>query len=105
MKTLTNRLAHIAIPFCLAGTMLGQQAPVGYEDTPMQPNGKWHVHDPKRPQPPVVTPGPPAATPVPGPADATVLVGAGDDLKAWQMMDGSPATWTMRNGVLETGKG
>ena len=35
----------------------------GYTDTPMQPNGKWHVHDPARPQPPVVTPGKPRPTP------------------------------------------
>ena len=39
------------------------------------------------------------------PADATVLVGARDDLSAWQMMDGSSATWSMKSGVLETGKG
>ena len=36
----------------------GQQAPTGYDDTPMQPNGRWHIHDGKRPQPPIVTPGP-----------------------------------------------
>src|SRR5438876_896019 len=34
-------------------SLVGQQPPVlGYDDTPMQPNGKWHVHDPKRPRPP-----------------------------------------------------
>ncbi len=33
-------------------------APTGYKDTPMQPNGKWHIHDDDRPRPPVVTPGP-----------------------------------------------
>ena len=52
-----------------------QQAPTGYDDTPMQPNGRWHIHDGKRPQPPIVTPG--AMTPAPAPQDATVLVGAG----------------------------
>ena len=36
---------------------LGQQAPVGYDDTPRQPNGKWRVHDGKRPQPRIVAPG------------------------------------------------
>ena len=30
---------------------------VGFQDTPMQPDGKWHVHDPARPQPAVVTSG------------------------------------------------
>src|SRR4051794_16663702 len=46
--------------FVVASGMLGmgQPAPVGYDDTPMQPNGKWHIHDGKRPQPPVVTPPP-----------------------------------------------
>lgn len=29
----------------------------GYNDTPMLPGGRWRVHDSKRPQPVVVTPG------------------------------------------------
>src|SRR5207248_10928722 len=44
-------------------------------------------------------------TPATAPADATVLIGDRDDLSAWQMMNGAPATWTMKNGVAETGKG
>ena len=28
-----------------ASTVLSQQAPIGYDDTPMQPNGLWKVHD------------------------------------------------------------
>ena len=95
-----------AVLLVLSGTMLAQQAPVGYDDTPMQPNGKWRVHDGKRPQPRMVAPGDGvAATPVNAPQDATVLVGPRADLSAWQMMDGSPVTWAMSNGVLETGKG
>ena len=31
----------------------------GYKDTPMLPGNRWHVHDPDRPQPAVVTPGTP----------------------------------------------
>ena len=89
----------------VSGTALAQQAPIGYDDTPMQPNGKWHVHDGKRPYPPLVSPGPPIASPAPVPADAVVLVGGRDDLGAWQMADGSPATWQMKDGVLQTGKG
>jgi hypothetical protein len=84
----------------------GQQpAPTGYDDTPMQPNGKWRIHDGKRPQPRIVTPGPASATSQPGPSDATVLLGGGSDLSAWQMMDGSSPTWVMKDGVVETGKG
>ena len=90
----------------LGGAVLAQQAPVGYDDTPMQPNGRWHIHDGKRPQPKIVKPGDTANTsPLSAPQDATVLIGSGADLGAWQMMDGAPPTWPMRNGVLETGKG
>ena len=32
-------------------------APVGYTDTPVIPGQKWHVHDPNRPHPRVVTSG------------------------------------------------
>src|SRR5262245_19011145 len=85
--------------------MRAQQANLGYDDTPMQPNGKWHVHDGTRPQPPMVKPGFTTLALVPAPADAIVLLGDRDDLSAWQMMDKSPATWAMKNGVVETGKG
>jgi len=86
-----------------ASIVSSQQAPTGYDDTPMQPNGRWHIHDGKRPQPPIVTPGP--LTPAPPPQDATVLVGPAADKSAWQMMDGTPVTWSMSDGVLSTGKG
>jgi Domain of Unknown Function (DUF1080) len=80
-----------------------QTPPIGYDDTPMQPDGKWRVHDSKRPAPPVVTPGPMVAAPPPG--DAVVLLGAGNDLSQWQANDGSAVTWPVSNGVLQTGKG
>lgn len=90
----------------LSSALLAQQAPVGYDDTPMQPNGKWRVHDGKRPQPRMVKPGDAVnASPVGAPQDATVLVGPRADLSAWQMMDGAPVTWAMSDGVLSTGKG
>ena len=78
---------------------------LGYDDTPMQPDGKWRVHDGRRPQPPIVNPGPAPASPLPVPADAVVLIGGRDDLSGWRMSNGSPATWSMRNGIVETGKG
>jgi len=81
----------------------GQQAPIGYDDTPMQPDGKWHIHDSKRPRPTVVTPGP--STSVAPPSDATVLLGAGSDLSSWQLANGSPVPWSMSDGVLQTGRG
>lgn len=83
--------------------MQAQSSVVGYDDTPMQPDGKWRVHDSKRPRPPVIAPGSLAA--IAPPADAIVLVGAGSDLGQWQGADGAPATWPMANGVMQTGKG
>jgi hypothetical protein len=42
----------------------------GFRDTPMLPGGKWHLHDPDRPQPPVVTPGATFSQNAPAPAKA-----------------------------------
>jgi hypothetical protein len=90
----------------LAGTMIAQQQSLGFDDTPMQPNGRWHIHDGTRPQPKIVAPGLLRdVNPLPAPSDAIILVGPGNDLSAWQVMDGSAAAWMMRAGVLETGKG
>lgn len=69
----------------------------------MQPDGKWRVHDSKRPRPPVVSPG--LVTSAAPPSDALVLVGPNSDLSSWQATDGSAAAWRMADGVLETGKG
>ena len=88
----------------LAAHASAQQAPTGYEDTPMQPVGKWRVHDVNRPRPPIVVPAPPGV-PVSKPSDAIMLLGDGSDLSAWQMADGSAPTWQMKDGVLQTGKG
>ena len=101
------RVSAASIVAAAIGIGAAAQPPgqLGYDDTPMQPGGRWHIHDGKRPQPPVVTPGVKNADPVPPPSDATVLIGTRDDLGAWQMTDGAPATWTMKGGVVETGKG
>ena len=37
--------------------VMTQQTKLGYDNTPMQPDGVWRVHDGNRPQPTVVTPG------------------------------------------------
>ena len=98
-------LSFLTVAVVASGLIAQQKAPIGYDDTSMQPGNKWHIHDPNRPQPRVVAPGAVPATPVPPPDDATVLIGSRDDLSAWQMNDGSPATWAMVNGVVSTGKG
>jgi hypothetical protein len=81
-----------------------KQAPVGYEDTPMLPGGKWHVHDGRRPQPPVVTPGP--FFDEKPPSDAIVLFN-GKDLSKWQSAKDGPAEWKVEDGyfVVEPGTG
>jgi hypothetical protein len=105
MKHHISSSASLVIVILLTARVLSQQAPVGYDDTPMQPNGRWRVHDGTRPQPPIVTPAVTNESPVPAPSDAIVLLGSRDDLSAWQMIDGSAATWMMKAGVLQTGKG
>jgi hypothetical protein len=55
-------------------------ADFGYDDTPLLPGGKWHVHDGDRPQPKIVTPADKAGAP---PSDAIVLFGGGD-LSGWE---------------------
>src|SRR4051812_4181957 len=66
----------------------------GYKDTPMLPGGKWHVHDPDRPQPVVVTPGTFSTQKEAGipPSDAIVLFN-GWDLSAWRDDKGNPPVW------------
>jgi hypothetical protein len=78
----------------------------GFTDTPMLPGLPWHVHDPARPNPPVVTPG---ATPGAPPSDAIVLFD-GRDLSKWaQRGTGANAgtllepKWPVRDGYFETG--
>ncbi len=92
LKTITVGL----LPAAFAATAFGQTAPPrangvpGYTDTPLVPGQQWHVHDPARPHPPVVTPGVSIASP---PSDAIILFD-GKDLSHWL-----PATQTMPTGV------
>lgn len=77
----------------------------GFHDTPMEPDGKWHVHDPARPQPVIVAPGKTFSQMAPPPSDATVLFD-GKDLSHWRdKRDGGPAKWRVENGVAISAKG
>ena len=67
----------------------------GYKDTPKLPWCEWLVHDPDRPAPPKVDPGP-AGPPVPAPSDALVLFD-GKDNSQW-----TDSTWVVRDGLLIT---
>jgi hypothetical protein len=76
----------------------------GFRDTPLLPGGKWHVHDPDRPQPRVVTPGETFSQNAPPPSDAEVLFD-GKDLAKWQNRRGQNATWKVQDGYVQTQPG
>ena len=89
--TRTNSVIFVAL--ALTAAVSGQQAPIGYDDTPMQPNGKWRVHDGTRPHPSIVTPPPAPNAPAARPPMRWCCLVRESDLSAWQMADGSAATW------------
>src|SRR5438093_13255274 len=67
---------------------------LGYTDTPMLPGLPYHVHDPARPHPRVVTP---AAQLGGAPSDATVLFN-GNDLSQWMP---TRQLWKVEKGYFE----
>jgi hypothetical protein len=73
---------------------------VGYKDTPLQPwtGDKYCVHDPDRPIPAYVDPGP-APAGAGAPSDATVLFD-GTDLSHWKA-----SSWKVEEGYVEAGEG
>src|SRR5687767_12077492 len=77
----------------LAGSAVSQaqqaNPDLGFTDTPILPGLPYHVHDPKRPHPKVVTP---AATPGGPPSDAVVLFD-GKDLAKWVQRGRGPNQW------------
>jgi len=98
MKLKAILIVAAAVALCSA-ILLYAQAPaarpnndLGYTDTPMLPGLPYHVHDPARLHPPVVTP---AAQPGGAPSDAIVLFD-GADMSHWQ----NPH-WKVENGYME----
>jgi Domain of Unknown Function (DUF1080) len=79
-------------------------ANLGYTDTPMLPGLPYHVHDPSRPHPTVITPGAQTGA---APSDAIGLF-TGADLSQWTTTK-QPASaaatagkpWKLENGYLE----
>ena len=77
--TAVTRVFAVAILVVFTtGFVRSQQPNLGYDDTPLQPDGKWRVHDVRRPAPESVVPGPFVSAPPP--KDAVVLLGDGADL-------------------------
>ncbi len=107
----TELLTVISMFFCLMSIpVMAQNIPQknerpaqlnkihGYTDTPTLPGEKWHVHDPNRPQPPVVTPNYNGRR-VPPPEEATVLFD-GSNLNRWKNSD-----WIVRDGYMAVNNG
>src|SRR5580658_3481504 len=90
----------------VAATAMCQTAnnDLGYTDTPILPGLPYHVHDPARPHPRIVTP---AAQVGGAPSDAIVLFD-GKDLSQWVSTKagsaGQPAAWKVENGYFEVVK-
>lgn len=82
-----------------------QKPNVGYDDTPMLPDSKWRVHDGRRPQPEIVTPGTCSTQDEPGqaPSDAIVLFD-GKDTSKWIAADGGEVKWKVENGYMEVNR-
>ncbi len=103
------RASFFLAVFAVAATAQTQSNPdMGFKDTPILPNQKWHVHDPDRPHPAVIRPG---ATPGAPPSDAIVLFD-GKDLSKWGHAGrGSDAgkivdtKWPVKNGYFEVAPG
>lgn len=97
MKKIALLVALLAV--AMTGAARAADA-VGYTDTPLIPGTQWHVHDPARPHPPIVTPGPAPEKPAAAPSDAIVLFD-GKDLEKWQDQKGQPTKWKVVDGAME----
>lgn len=89
--------AFLLLALSVSAASAQEKKPIGYQDTPIIPGTKWHVHDGERPQPPIVTPGDQVGA---APSDATVLMD-GKDLSKWRNGKGEAAGWKVENGYVE----
>ncbi len=83
---------------CTAASIETDQGVVGYNDTPKLPWCSFLKHDPHRPLPSYVDPGPPTES-VCAPSDAVILFD-GSDLSHWQKNE-----WKIVDGQTQASKG
>lgn len=86
----------------LASVGLAASAGPRFYGDPPDDHHPWAVHDGNRPQPKAVTPGTFSTPEQPGkaPSDASVLFD-GTDLSNWQMDNGQPAKWLVKDGYVQ----
>ncbi len=114
MKRRTGVLTAIAVTLATAGLLTNCSSPkppqkkaASQQTAFTRPASKWPIHDMKRPQPPVVTPGTFSTQQTPGkpPSDAIVLFN-GKDLSNWKSAkNGGPAKWTVGHGYFQVAPG
>lgn len=95
-------VSSLTILSAAATAFAADQQKIGYQDTPLIPGTKWHVHDGERPQPRVVTPGKSFSHEATVPSDAVVLFN-GEDFSKWKGEKGE-VQWKVENGYMETTK-
>jgi 3-keto-disaccharide hydrolase len=103
MKSQSRLLVLIGLPALLfvgltsfAGQQKANNDDLGFTDTPMLPGLPFHVHDPDRPHPRVVTPAAQIGEP---PSDAIILFN-GKDLSSWEAK-----AWKVQDGYFEVAPG
>src|SRR5215203_6215270 len=100
---LVKRFAVLAGVAGMAWAVVGAEPASPSAATESEPAGGDEVHDKRRPQPPVVTPGTSSSQDQPGtpPSDAVVLFD-GKDLSKWTSAKsaGQDAPWKVENGEL-----
>jgi hypothetical protein len=95
-----------AVVLCAGALFIGAVIIACQGESPMESKAQsdipWKVHDPDRPMPPVIDPGP-AGPQAPAPSDAVVLFD-GTDLSLWEDAKGNPARWKVEDGAMEVVK-